>query len=258
MSVLAALVIIVIVVIVVIFALRKKPIKTLPLPAGYKTLLLKHVAFYRALGENDKIRFELKVQEFLSYIRVSGVNTTVDELDKLLVACSGVIPIFGFPEWKYYNLTDVLLYPGNFSETNFSTTGNPDVLGMVGEGAMQRVMILSKPALHNGFDNTHGKENTGIHEFVHLIDKDDGSVDGVPEELLEKKYIIPWLHLMADNIAAMKAGKSDINIYGATNHAEFFAVASEYFFSQPDQFKNKHPELYGLMTQIFHQQPPST
>ncbi len=251
-----AFVFIIIVALAMFFALRKKPAVPTPMPVGYKELLIKHVAFYRNLDDAGQLLFRQKVQSFLGYVRIHGVDTTVDDLDKLLVAASAVIPIFGFPEWKYYNLTDVLLYPGNFSETNFSTTGNPDVLGMVGEGAMQRMMILSKPALHNGFGNTMGKENTGIHEFVHLIDKDDGVVDGLPEELLEKKYTIPWLHLMAENIAAIKAGKSDINVYGATNHAEFFAVASEYFFAQPALFKTIHPELYALLSQIFHQHPP--
>jgi len=121
---------------------------------------------------------------------------------------------------------------------------------MVGDGAMQLTMILSKPALHNGFANVLGKENTGIHEFVHLLDKEDGAVDGLPEALLKRQYTIPWLHLIAKNIADIKAGNSDINIYGSKNNAEFFAVASEYFFEQPEIFKQNHAELYNLMTQI--------
>jgi hypothetical protein len=178
----------------------------------------------------------------------------VNDLDRILIAASAVIPIFGFPEWRYYNLRNVLLYADNFNEDSYSTTGNGrDVLGMVGSGAMQMQMILSKPALYRGFENVSGKENTGIHEFVHLLDKEDGAVDGLPEDLLKKQYAIPWLNLMAENIAAIKEGKSDINIYGATNKAEFFAVASEYFFEQPELFKHKHPELYDLMTQIFQQ-----
>ena len=50
-------------------------------------------------------------------------------------------------------------------------------------------------------------------------------------------------------------GKSDINIYGATNHAEFLAVTAEYFFEKPDQFKQKHPELYKMLAEIFKQKP---
>jgi Mlc titration factor MtfA (ptsG expression regulator) len=249
-------ILIIIALIVVGFAFYKRPVKKAVLPPGYKKVLLEHVAFYRALDEEGKIRFEEKIKEFLGYIRITGVNTNVDDLDKLLVACSGVIPIFGFPEWRYYNLGEVLLYPDAFNEISFlSEDADRHVLGMVGDGAMQRTMILSKPALRSGFANASGTENTGIHEFVHLLDKEDGAVDGLPDALLKRQFVIPWLQLMAKNIVAIKAGQSDINIYGSKNEAEFFAVASEYFFEAPERFNQKHPELYNLMTQIFNQSP---
>jgi Mlc titration factor MtfA (ptsG expression regulator) len=250
------LVLILIALVVVVFALYKRPIKKADLPADYKRILSEHVAFYRTLDDKGKIRFEEKIKEFLGYIRITGVDTNVDDLDRLLVASSGVIPIFGFPEWRYYNLGEVLLYPDSFNEISFlSEDADRHVLGMVGDGAMQRTMILSKPALRNGFANVSGKENTGIHEFVHLLDKEDGAVDGLPEALLKRQFTIPWLQLIAKNIIAIKAGESDINIYGSKNEAEFFAVASEYFFEEPEGFKQKHPELYNLMTQIFQQSP---
>ncbi|MFT7101036.1 MAG: Mlc titration factor MtfA (ptsG expression regulator), partial [Bacteroidia bacterium] len=34
-----------------------------------------------------------------------------------------------------------------------------------------------------------------------------------------------------------------------------FAVASEYFFERPDQFKRNHPYLYAMMVQCFKQDP---
>ena len=255
-QVLVLIIIFLFVVFAIRFTLYKKPLKKIELPEGYKNLLTEHVVFYRSLNNEAKIRFEEKIKEFLAYIIIHGVNTNVNDLDKLLVASSGVIPIFGFPEWKYYNLTEVLLYPESFNEIDFLTKNTDrNVLGMVGEGAMQGTMILSKPALYNGFDNTSGKANTGIHEFVHLLDKEDGIVDGLPEALLKKQYSIPWLHLIAENILAIKDGKSDINIYGTTNKAEFFAVASEYFFEQPELFKIRHLELYNLLSKIFNQYP---
>ena len=253
----ALLVLLLIIIIIAITVFYKKPLKQVALPPDYKELLKKHVAFYRSISDDEKIHFEKKIKEFLGYVRIHGVKTKVEDIDRLLVAASAVIPIFAFPEWKYYNLRDVLLYPDRFDKDEFLSGNNTsNTLGMVGNGAMQRVMILSKPALHAGFENDSGKENTGIHEFVHLLDKEDGDVDGLPEALLTRQYIVPWLELMNQNIEAIEAGKSDINIYGSTNKAEFFAVAAEYFFGRPDLFKENHVELYNLMTKIFHQAPP--
>ncbi len=64
---------------------------------------------------------------------------------------------------------------------------------MVGYGYMDGKMILSKKALRQGFDNKSDKKNTAIHEFVHIIDKADRTMDGIPQLLLDKQYAIPWL-----------------------------------------------------------------
>ncbi len=242
--------------VIVFFIFYKKPEKKGILPADYKKLLTLHVLYYNKLDEKNKIRFEEKIKEFLGYVRIDGIDTTVDGLDKLLVASSAVIPIFGFEKWKYYNLKNVLLYPVSFNKDEFLGSGyEKNTMGMIGEGAMQRMMILSKPALHHGFQIPPSNENTGIHEFVHLLDKEDGAVDGLPEALLNRKYNSRWLELVNKNIVTILSGMSDINYYGATNRAEFFAVASEYFFNCPEIFKEKHPDLFDLMKKIFNQNP---
>jgi hypothetical protein len=136
----------------------------------------------------------------------------------------------------------------------FETEGEERrVSGMVGNGPMEGVMILSQKALRLGFQNETDKKNTAIHEFVHLIDKVDGTVDGIPALLMEKQYAIPWLDFISKKIEEIHEGKSDINPYGGTNRAEFFSVVSEYFFERPKLLKRKHPELYKLLEGIFKQ-----
>ena len=226
-----------------------------PLPAAYPRLLQEHVAYYQSLSDEKKRLFEERVNRFLHDVRIEGVETTVDDVDKVLVASSAIIPIFGFDDW-YYPLTNVLLYEGNFNK-DYQTTGEGrNILGMVGEGgALQSTMVLSKPALHEGFANENSKGNTGIHEFVHLLDKADGATDGLPEHLLAHDHIKPWLHLIHRKINEIKANQSDINPYGITNEAEFFAVVSEYFFKRPDLLQEKHPELFARLEEIFRQNP---
>ena len=87
--------------------------------------------------------------------------------------------------------------------------------------------------------------------FAHLLDKSDGATDGLPENLLPADSIKPWLQWMHREMALIKNNRSDIDVYGATNEAEFFAVVSEYFFEKPTQFQEKHPELYELLCTIF-------
>ena len=211
-----------------------------------------HVAFFRKLDEENKIRFEKEVKEFLQEVKITGVNTPINDVDKILVASSAVIPVFSFPGSKYPNLHEVLVYADAIN-MDFQSEGNNnrDILGMVGTGYMEGKMLLSKPALQAGFSNKSDKRNTAIHEFVHLIDKSDGETDGVPKLLLDKQYVLPWLDLIHSEMEKIKDGDSDIDAYGYTNKSEFFAVAAEYFFERPDLFKEKHPQLFEMMEKIF-------
>lgn len=233
---------------------KKKPVITLPVEAS-RAILAKEVPFYQQLDSTRKIEFEQRVSHFLKDVRITGVNTAVEDLDKVLIAASAIIPIFNFPRWEYVNLNEVLLYPDSFDHSFQQEGAGRSILGMVGTGAMNNVMILSQHELRQAFLNKTGKDNTAIHEFVHLLDKTDGEIDGVPELLLDKKYIRPWLQLMQQKIQAIIRDGSDIDPYGATNEAEFFAVVSEYFFERPKLLKEKHPDLFALLEQIFSPAP---
>ena len=220
-----------------------------------RQLLSEHVAFYKKLDSASKSRFEKLLEAFLSDVNIEGIGITIGPIDRLLVASSAVIPIFGFDHWKYKNLGTVLLYPDTFNKDFEFEGGARNIMGMVGTGYMNGQMILSRSALLQGFSVSSDKENTAIHEFVHLLDKSDGATDGIPENLMPHQYIIPWVKMIHQEINKIEHGKSDINPYAITNEAEFFAVVSEYFFEKPTQFKEKHPDLYQVLSSTFLQDP---
>lgn len=255
MSILAVIIVVTLFVVAFRFVWKKDDWKkpNTSFPVKWRKIVQNKIAFYGALSTDEKTRFEYKIQEFLLNYRITGISTSINIEDKLLVAASAIIPIFEFPKWRYSDLHEVLLYPDSFNE-NFETSGKDRrILGMVGTGYMNNTMILSKRALHHGFSNESDKKNTAIHEFVHLIDKSDGSIDGIPSVLLDKQFSIPWLDLINKKIEDIYAKKSDINPYGGTNKTEFFAVASEYFFERPKLLAQKHPELYNLLEEVFDQ-----
>jgi Mlc titration factor MtfA (ptsG expression regulator) len=234
------------------FLQKKKITVTDPVPASLKTTLEQRVPFYQKLEKDKQTRFEERAARFLTQVKITGVKTVVEDIDRILIAASAIIPIFNFDGWEYHNLHEVLLYPDSFGH-QFEQEGHErNILGMVGSGAMNHVMILSQFELRRSFTDDSGTGNTAIHEFVHLIDKTDGEIDGVPEYLLQRKYLKPWLQLMHQEIKEICENESDINPYGATNQAEFFAVVSEYFFERPDLLKEKHPELYLLLLKMFN------
>ncbi len=220
-------------------------------PASYRNILMERVGFYNTLSAEEKKRFETEIQEFLLNHRVTGIDVKIDDVDRVLVAASAIIPIFQFPDWRYSNLFEVLIYPGTFNE-KFETSGKERaILGMVGTGYMNGKMILSQKALRLGFSNDTDKRNTAIHEFVHLIDKEDGTIDGIPEALISREFALPWLKLIEQKMDEIHADDSDINPYGATDKSEFLPVVSEYFFERPKLLATKHPELYKALEKMF-------
>ena len=216
-----------------------------------KNILQNHVKFYINLTDQEKKRFEKAVHDFLAQTRITAIETSIESMDRVFVAAAAVIPIFYLNGWQYPNISEVLIYPDSFNE-QYKTKGEArNVLGMVGTGAMHHEMILSKDALRQGFLITNDKFNTGIHEFAHLIDNSDGETNGVLQNFLPEDKMEEWLTVVHQEINKIKNGDSDIYDYAATNQAEFFAVVSEYFFEQPKIMKDKHPELYNLLSMIY-------
>jgi Mlc titration factor MtfA (ptsG expression regulator) len=243
----------IVLIIVFVFQIRVKEVSFLL--DDYKILLNDYVRFYQQLDDDGKKKFEDRVQDFLTAVRITGVNAEVEDMDRLFIAAAAIIPVYNFSDWQYVNLHEVLVYPGTFNQDFDQAGWDRYVSGMVGTGAMQHMMIISKWQLRQGFINAADTHNTAIHEFAHLVDKMDGTMDGVPEIILERRFIPRWISLMNTTIQQMKSYPSDIDMYGATNHAEFFAVISEYFFERPDLLKANHPELSEMLERIYRTAP---
>lgn len=231
---------------------RKKGIKNEPeraFPNLWRQILTERVQFYNRLSSHDKREFERKVHIFLLNVRIRGMETEVTHVDKILIAAGAVIPIFRFSNWHYANLDEVQLYPGSFRIPNTDKMAN----GLVGWGAMEGKMMLSRKAVHHGFyDNTDNK-NVAIHEFIHILDKQDGKIDGMMGKVMEEVDIMPWLHLIKIKMDEIDFGSSTIRDYGAANHAEFLAVVSEFFFENPEKLRSEHPGLYNALDSFYNQ-----
>lgn len=236
----------------------EKQLLSQPFPEEWRTFLSENIEFYQDLNTDKRKLFEKRIQHFLATKKINAVSTEIDDELRLMVAASAIIPMFAFPHYDYPNLQEVLVYPNGFNE-NFDTNRTKDnkghIIGMVGNRFMNGTMILSKPDLLRSYNLKNHKDNVGIHEFVHLIDKQDGAVDGVPELLIKHSYVAPWLELVKEEMRAIEKGKSDISPYALTNNAEFLAVVSEYFFDAPEKFEKEHPKLHQYLAEIFKQTP---
>jgi Mlc titration factor MtfA (ptsG expression regulator) len=241
---------------------RRRAALASPFPEAWRTLLTEHVAFYDGLDAPEKTRFEQAMQLFLARTLLTGIQTEVDDLTRVLTAAAAVIPVFGFPGWEYPTLHEVLIVPDAWQ---LETKPDQEVQSLQGTllGSVQgfqtsQYMRLSRAALVQGFADSEDKHNVGVHEFAHLVDEADGQIDGIPGAGLPPALLRPWAEVMQRELTAIRAGHSDIDPYAGTNEAEFFAVVNEYFFERPEKLQEHHPELFDLLTQALHQHPEQT
>ncbi len=233
--------------------LRRQRVASQPFPPVWESVLNQQVAYFGALDDRERQRFRSMVMVFLDETRITGIKTVVDDQTRVLVAASAIIPIFHFPDWEYRSLGEVLIYPDSFDDSYKSDgADNRNILGMVGTGHLSGVMILSKPALITGFSITGDGNNVGIHEFAHLVDQADGSIDGIPPGA-PPELVAAWVQWVGRELSSESATRSHIKPYAYTNEAEYFAVLVEYFFEQPAILQQKNPELYSMMEKMFRQ-----
>jgi Mlc titration factor MtfA (ptsG expression regulator) len=225
---------------------KREPIRSFP--NQWRKLLIDHVEFYNRLSQAKKTNFEKRVHIFLLNVEIVGVGTDVTHLDRILVASGAVIPIFGFENWHYSNLEQVQIYPDKFLIPKSDKMAS----GLVGWGAMEGKMMLSRKALVHGFYDQSDQKNVAIHEFIHILDKQDGKIDGVLDRVMNEIDIKPWLHIINHKMNEIGVGESTIRKYGAANQAEFLAVVSEFFFESPEKMKTEHPALYMALDSFFN------
>jgi Mlc titration factor MtfA (ptsG expression regulator) len=240
--------------------IRRAKIYRTPFPTAWRQILSRYVTFYRVLGEQSKIRFEKLVQVFLSEHKIIGVGTSVDDLTKVLVAASAVIPTFGYVDWEYDRLGVIFIYPNRFDsrfnydpETDLSGESYRQIAGMVGNEALLNAMILSKEDMIASFVQPFDGRNVPVHEFTHVIDKSDGAIDGNLSLYWDKNDIRAWRSLMYRETQRILRGETKIDPYAATQPVEFLAVMSEYFFELPEFLYHEHPEVYQLLKKGFRQ-----
>ena len=102
-------------------------------------------------------------------------------------------------------------------------------------------MILSKPALLAGFNHQSGKHNVGVHEFAHLVEKEENEY-GLPPEV-PWMAVRQWVRYVARELDHPSRRGARVGAYAYTNEHEFFAVLAEYFFTSPESVEASRSRL---------------
>lgn len=209
-------------------------------------------------------RLEDLVQVFLREKEFEGAEglEVTDEM-RVSVAAQACVLLLGDPDTAIYpDLARVVLYPAAYRAKTASREGMLVSEGdqvRLGESWAHGVVVLAWSAVKQGASNTEDGHNVVYHEFAHQLDQDWGPADGAPELPSGMRYQ-DWGKALGHELhnlehAADEGRPTLLDHYGATNAAEFFAVATETFFEKPLQMRENKPALYAQLAGYYRQDP---
>jgi Mlc titration factor MtfA (ptsG expression regulator) len=243
---------------------RRSRIRQRPFPEEWDAILERNVPLYQRLSAADRSELKGHIRIFLAEKRFEGAGglTITDEIRVTIAAQACVLLLHRVTNY-YPGLYTIIVYPGAYVAAH--TVRQP--LGIVteridtrlGESSPRGAVVLSWDAVEAAASDVGDCRNVVLHEFAHQLDAEDGSVEGAPA-LPDPSRYVAWARILGRDYERLRhdaalGRQTVLDRYGATNPAEFFAVATECFFTRPKLLKARHPELYAELRRYYEQDP---
>ncbi len=231
----------------------------------WEAILEQRVAPYGGLSPHQRRIFQGRVQVFLAEKQFIGCNgLAVTEEMRVTVAAMASLLLLHDQGNYFPNLKTVLLYPSAYWATETVPTHRflhqERRVPRLGESWLRDQLVLAWNQVD--YDSCHWRDgrNVVLHEFAHQLDQAEGEANGVP---MLPATINPqdWSQVMTATYqdlcrAAERNQRTVLDSYGTTNSAEFFAVATESFFEQPQRLQQHYPRVYHLL-KLYYQVDPA-
>src|SRR5712692_556293 len=244
---------------------RRRRLRAQPFPKDWLATVEGNVAFFRRLSASDRAELLGTIQVFLAEKRFEGCGglELTDEI-RVTIAAQACLLLLHRKTDYFPRLLTILVYPSTYSVEEKRPVEGP----VWEEGKMTRLgetgrtlgsMVLSWDATKSGAGDPSDGKNVVFHEFAHQLDYENYAADGVPG-LVTREQQLSWREVMRTEFASLRAAEETgiptlLDTYGATNPAEFFAVATEAFFERPIMLRAQHPRLYAEFQEYFRQDP---
>jgi MtfA peptidase len=246
---------------------RRNRLRSEPFPASWLSIIQRNTPYYERLSPADQQELQGIIQVFVAEKNFEGCGglEMTDEI-KITIAAYACVLLLHLRHSYYPRLQSILVYPDAYPvAVTHRGPGNQIIEGhemRAGESWRTGAVVISwNHVLHRPTDPS-GTRNVALHEFAHQLDQEKGVADGAPV-LPNLSMYRAWARILGREYRALsEAVDADrptlLDKYGATNPAEFFAVVTEYFFEQPVQLKERHPELYEELKLYYGQNPAAS
>ena len=245
---------------------RRRRLRATPCPPAWRSIVEQRFPMFGRLARADQDELLGHIQVFLDEKKFEGCGglEITDEIRVTIAAQACMLLLHREPHY-YPRLVSILVYPHPYVAQAVERLPGGIVSegpsGRLGESWVDDIVVLAWDAVRAGASDAGDGHNVVLHEFAHQLDQEDGTSNGAPI-LDHRSQYVAWARILGDEFASLRAAAergatTDIDPYGATNPAEFFAVVTEAFFERPAALKSKHPELYEELRLFYHQDPLS-
>jgi Mlc titration factor MtfA (ptsG expression regulator) len=246
---------------------RREEARSRPFPHEWEVFIQANVAHYSMLDDAERCELCAMMQVFLEekeWEGCGGLDLT-DEI-RATIAAQACLLQLGLPHDYYRNVESILVYPstvvipehhpGVFERVDTPLAVNVPILG---QAFARGPVILVWDAVLRGARHPEQGHNVVYHEFAHKLDMLDGAADGTPP-LADSDQLAQWVTVCTREFLRLRGlsavgHKTFLDAYGATNEAEFFAVATEEFFDRPIALRSHALDLYNVLSAYYHQDP---
>ncbi|MES2105766.1 MAG: M90 family metallopeptidase [Pseudomonadota bacterium] len=235
-----------------------------PFPGNYSRILRRNIPAYAKMPAHLQLQLKRLVKQFLhekKFIGCDGFRMN-DEV-RVTIAGKACMLLLNRPARVFPDLKLVLVYPSAFiaprtelGAGGIVTHANQTLSGESWSDG--RVILAWDHVQQKNADAVDG-HNVVLHEFAHQLDSETGSTNGAPL-LMGKARYQRWSAVMMNEYQKLQQAaayhmESALDYYGATNPAEFFAVATESFFEKSWQMAEFHPELFAELREYYRVDP---
>ena len=242
---------------------RRAELMSKDISSKQKVFIEKNLPLYHRLPEELKMQLHGLVNVFLAektFIGCGGQEIT-DEVRVTIAAQACMLLLNRTPRF-FPRLKTIYVYPHTYVAKGVIYDGGIVVEGKsarLGESWQHGPVVLAWDSITGGARNVQDGQNVVLHEFSHQLDQEDGDADGVPI-LDNRSSYRTWAAVLGEEYDTLQdqtehRRRSVIRHYGATNPAEFFAVATETFFEKPNQMHKKAPDLYEELKSYYKLDP---
>lgn len=223
--------------------------RTRKLSSEHRALLSKYAISYQRAHAKDRHRMERIVATFVNDKEWVGAGVQVAEAMKVMISACAAQLLVGHPDLVLEHFDKIIVYPDTYRNHRSGRMHEGEVRPATG------TIVISWDDFVNGYAHTHDAHNVGLHELAHALWFENTIANG-EDNFLNPVFLRRWNELAGAEIRSIKAGHASFfRDYAGTNEAEFFAVAAEYFFERPLEFREALPQLYAVLCSLLKQDP---